>query len=315
MDNTSSALPFVDEQGLADQHPTLFHYTKMENFEKILKTGGLLTTPYNATNDTSELRAAENILRPTLVAKARVEILADYAAGNIKLDNNLKDIMKILDSDFTIFYKSIITAMPMAPQIGCFSVNTNRHHEENGILTMWRLYAGNSERIAIGFDTRKLIDQSEHFLKNYDLEFCYFDKVSYHPDCIQTLSRMESNGVRDIYYETVITIIRDRLASSVPGNDKRLMELFVLNNSVKHPDFEDEREVRLILAEAESGQKPVPVKHGSRVLFPCLPAINQIIVGPSSDQQAVAAKVKKWSREKLKWDVPVRISETPFRDT
>jgi hypothetical protein len=102
-----------------------------------------------------------------------------------------------------------------------------------------------------------------------------------------------------------------------PGDaGEELMKFVVLSTSTKHPDCQDEREVRMVVMRStnprQRGKQPLDGPR-NRILVPCLEALDEVLVGPSNRQAALFKTVKTKLKAAGYAHVAVRKSETPFR--
>lgn len=310
-------LPWVDEHQIADRYPVLYHYTRVAALKPILASGGMRATHFAHTNDAEEFHGARDLF-PQLMAAPAFELAKRLRAqGAFKRAPSNAELKRIIAADAGGFHDAMVRSLPLPFHLTCFSKHASAHHNANGLLTLWRFYGGAGEGIALGFNTRKLIDATEVIQKKYAIAAIYLDEVRYGSDDEVLCRRMyDATGLVEMFLEFVDSLINQR----VPDFDGRGVEMHqftVLAACAKHPDFVDEREIRLIVTPAFSGYEEGRLSAYSAderyMLLPYLNALERIIIGPSPEQEALAERVRIAVREAGLESISVDRSKTPFR--
>lgn len=311
-------LPWIDEAALATTHPFLFHYTQAQHLDSILASGGLIATKYDLTNDNSEMRHLRNPLVSILVERATPIILAEIAKSDMEIIGPEADFVEVVANDAKKFFDILIRTIPGGPHLTCFSAHQDAHHHENGLLTMWRLYGGAGSGLALGFDTAKLVEITSQIQANNQIDLIFLEQVRYGDHDPETQRRLDDfPGLPNLYAKAALAILENR-GEFPPSAHDDLLKFVVLNVCSKHPDFQDEREVRLVTTQAtpESQGNRTPLgRVNDRLIIPCMDALTEVIVGPSDDQPSLIETVKNALHHHDLGSVIVRASNTPFRPT
>ena len=237
---------------------------------------------------------------------------------SLSFSGSAEDFAKICYEDAKSCFNALIKGMPSEPEIACFSYHEKPNHIENGLLTQWRLYGGKGSGVALGFNARKIIDISNDSIKTLGVDTMFLDQVAYGAEMGQSADRLNEFGeLPEIYARSVLAVLLDRRGIFEDLRDE-LMKFFVLCASTKHPDFADEREIRLVVSpaidETLADRKRLS-KVGKRSLNPILPALTEILVGPSHDQDKIAFQVERLIHTYERSDIQIKRSNTPFRFT
>ncbi len=315
-------LPWIDEKKLAKEHPMLFHYTTKAALPDILKSRGLFATHYGATNDSAEVRTVSRPLGLRMVEAGFPRVVALAKERKLKLAKPEPELKKEMLWDAGIYFNAMLKTMPTPPHITCFSAHDRPHQKENGLLTMWRLYGASKdggmpdEGVALGFNTEKLRVETEKILERYGAAYIYLDRVRYGEDDPEIQRRVtDSPSLAALYAQHVI----DKLTGTQPDPHLTIEDMnkfTVLVPSAKHLDFEDEREIRLVVSKeldqslngriALSGPK-------DRLVIRYMDALEAIMVGPSKRQDALFNSVSDTLRAHGFEHISVLRSRTPFR--
>lgn len=150
------------------KNPELYHYTKFDGLEKILRTQCLRLTYIRNLNDASEMIAFRPRLETFLNA-----VCLDAISKKIQIDNTVKDFVtkkggakkvaiKASAEITNMLYKQLIGTKDLAPFarpfIMSFCTPSNDLIAEHGLLSQWRAY-GQDGGFALVFDTKKLHEQ------------------------------------------------------------------------------------------------------------------------------------------------------------
>lgn len=308
--------PWLDEQRLAHEHPMIFHYTRSEHLPRILDSKGLFATRYDATNDPDELHSLRHPLA-TLMAMSAMPVLK-YAEslGNFRPPADI-DLEAMALDEAVGFHDIMVRALPKPlPCLTCFCTHKADHHVRNGLLTMWRLYGG-GDGIALGFDTQHLVMRSGEIQRANAVAGIYLERVLYGLGDPELLRRvMESPDVIRKFAETLSLMLQGKedIGSTASTTLLRFLRLIC---SSKHPDFSDEREVRLVVQEAlpgrEFGRPRLDQASEQRLVVPYLESLRQVMVGPSDSQEALVSAARNLLDEAGRSDVSVTTSQIKFR--
>jgi hypothetical protein len=74
------------------------------------------------------------------------------------------------------------------------------------------------------------------------------------------------------------------------------LQFFILVSGAKHADFSDEREIRLVVTPAleglENGRQRIAEPQPGKLVVSYLDVLTQIMIGPSADQEGMAARTR-----------------------
>ncbi|WP_304075606.1 DUF2971 domain-containing protein [Maricaulis maris] len=310
-------LPWIDEAKLVEAHPQLFHYTSFEALKLILGSGSLAARPFTKTNDAVEGRALREAIVQAMHDRGLKDIRGIFAEHNAEFIGTDEEFIEVCRQDAENCFDAIISANPSQPYLTCFSTHREQHHIENGLLTMWRVYGDNGHGVALGFDAEKLREITEQTQKYRAVDIIYLDEVGYGAASALVSKRMrEFPSMTDLYMKAIAAVCcENKQVFLNAGAD--LMRFLILNLACKHPDFEDEREVRLVTMEAlpdnVHGREPLKRLGDGRLLIKCLDALNEVIVGPSGRQDQQINRVVRLLGAYGRSEVEVRGTSTPFR--
>jgi hypothetical protein len=310
-------LPWINEDEIVAKFPTIFHYTRAKHLEPILASRGLHATHFAHTNDAEEFHGVREMF-PALAAEPAIALAKRLRAkGAFKRAPSNAALAEIIPEDARNFHDAMVRALPLPFYLTCFSKHTAPHHNVNGLLTLWRFYGGDGEGVALGFDTRRLVGATETLLRTHALTAIYLDEVRYGIDDEVLRARMsDATGLLEMFLEFVDNLISGRqLDFGKRGLEMR--QFTVLAASAKHPDFMDEREIRLVATPAfeghEDGRESARTSDERFILLPYLDALESVIVGPSRDQAGLAERIGATLERAGYADVEVVRSKTPFR--
>ncbi|TFF20504.1 DUF2971 domain-containing protein [Jiella endophytica] len=271
----------------ANSHSTVYQYTTASGLLGIISSSELWLTDYAYLNDASELRHGLSLARSSFEKAARFR--QDAAA-----------VLNALGSPDITRHRVCIAS---------FSLNGDS-------LSQWRGY-GN---IAIGFSTKYpgfgYSNTSVMRPVIYDLEtqICLLDLMAHLTASAWPHDRYEFSSKAEALYGD--------------GSD-RILDIAAF---FKDGHFEDEREVRLVHSENAEvmsslgqplsprrfrtvGQTIVPYVTTKDIArdYPEKLPISEVVVGPCSVAEILAAGIREALDENGYTEVPVRRSETPFR--
>ena len=177
---------------------------------------------------------------------------------------------------------------------------------------MWRSYGATDGGICIRFDTVRIISALDDLIENDRLLFYTLLDVTYGTSSETFIERL--NGCEDVF-QLGSDLIANHFNLEYSPPPETLMRFTILASMAKHPDFTDEREVRIVCIDHPERDKiPNALQvNGSKLLLPLEPCISQIMIGPSSDQDAVHNAVSNVLDECGRSDIEITRSHTPFR--
>lgn len=185
----------------------LYHYTSIESFVNIVKSGKVWASDCRYLNDTQELELALNLFLK-------------------KID---KPKQKALSSALHLYRISRVFCV--------FSLSRSPK-----VLSQWRAYADNGKGVAIGFNRKNLIG-SLHSSSVYLVD-CIYHK---HEDFLNEVLNSHTQEVNEInsMYEDNKAI--DVFIEKIEKNFQPLEKIFSELLRVKNPAFSEEKEVRLVV--------------------------------------------------------------------
>ena len=330
-------------EDISEEHSRLYHYTDIGSLENIIKNQTLWAIHYKGLNDSSEVQH----MRP-IIEEMMLRICNDTMRRNAKnsllyrryLDKHgglavtskwqAKNLVRIY-YDLT-FSAAGSAGEPYAePYVVSFCSHSDKstYVQKNGLLSQWRGY-GAEGGVAIVFNTERLRRVLGTELQNYDYSAIYLKPVVYHESALQ--DDEEFKELKEALQQYVKGLDSDDKAMASSGDV--FLPFFGCVTRFKHQGFEEESEIRITVS-------PVPERTQEFATIKSLPAvrlkptfdrrnrrgvnisrvaindfpnkgnlpIQQIIVGPQQDQDAVVRRVNKIiGRKKIK----VTKSETPY---
>ncbi len=297
-------------------HPELFHYTTAAGLAGILKAKSLWATHSSCLNDEEEIfgfydRILPSILRPILPQIS---------------DSDFKKILSGFKDAASIWHDYYITS---------FSAPTadNEFVRENGLLSQWRAY-GSDGGYALVLDTAALDDVLRKEGEFYpEIEY-HFGDVQYH---LNDKRRTDDQDTDDMIDNLEKAFKKFEVSKGEEGAEDLAKWLTALSLFFKHRGFDEEKEVRLVLAqlgpelESESElqsikQHPVCTRTRNGEIIPyvelCVREINTvrqhlpikgIIVGPHRDKHDRKRGVQLLLKQHgLNPDI-VTVSDIPYR--
>lgn len=207
-----------------------------------------------------------------------------------------------------------IEALPTGPHLTCFSMHTERHHIENGLLSMWRSYCTNGDGIALGFNTQKLVDKTNVLIKSHKFGTLPLLDVAYGHQSKKIKSRIKaSHRLPEILIQTIA-----RLSGNLTIEEfaSPFIDVLGLAMSTKDADFEDEREVRLlcvVVNDSSTSEKIQPKTVGDKILIEHLDCLETVMIGPTNNPQGIYDMVWCALQRANRTDIEIIKSETPFR--
>ncbi len=307
-------LPWIDEEAIASAHPTLFHYTNFINLGSILDSGGLFASPYTETNDREEFLAAKSILCPLIADRAKAYLRTEHPEFIEAVLREGDDPDEIVEKDAAIFYDAGLRTNAFKPHLTCFSAHNETHHKSNGLLSMWRSYCSANNGIALGFDTSRLIRKTEELTSTKKFAAIFLDFAAYGSGDPQLQDRLaDSDDVIEMYFKFISNQIRHEKPHL---NPRALLKLLVLMTSVKHSDFSDEREIRMIVSEGsnENDNREEVKTFGNKIIVEIADCLTEILIGPTKDPESIEAAVRNTLDHRNFSAVSIRHSGTPFRN-
>lgn len=213
----------------------MWHYTSAAGLKGIFETQSLWATNTAFLNDTSEFSYGVGML---------LEALADEDRSHLK-ESTRGFITNLLRNDGAVFRHYLSTTVSVFVTCLCAAENQ---------LSQWRAYTGPSSRTggyALGFETKSPHGWIQTAGSEHDLRL---RQVIYLPDEQRKLCRDLVHGLVEAF---------DRAPQDVGAQKAfaRCLEdgLIEFASSVKHPDFSEEKEWRVIYQRA-TDRDPLPLK-------------------------------------------------------
>lgn len=318
--------PYVDEERLAQEHPHLFHYTTWEGFCGLLDSKGIWATHLRQLNDTSEFTLAARTLAK-LIYRANIRELKRMIELRSRIRNSIRrefgSVDAALESDSGTLPNAILelSERMMPPHVVSFSSHREDHQTRGGILSLWRAYAAGG--VALRFKTSELLSSLVRLKSEQRYHAAYLIKVTYgDADPLYQEQIAGLDGLAKTYLELSTSWLRKNPLKGLPESfTEDAMKFTVAAVSHKHPAFEDEREIRLVVApfrqvyedDARKEAQWVP-GNLSRVLVHYADAIDAVMIGPAVDQSEIASKARAVLKShQLDEKIEVKCSDIPFR--
>jgi hypothetical protein len=301
---------------IATLHPELFHYTTAAGLAGILKDKSLWATHSSCMNDEEEIfgfydRILPSILRPRLPQISDSDFKKDIAG--------FKDAASLWHDYYITSFST-----PSAD---------NKLVRENGLLSQWRAY-GSDGGYALVLDTAALDDVLRKEGEAYpEIEY-HLGDVQYRLNKNRRTDDQDTNGMIENLEKVFEKFVR---SEKKRGAEDLAKWLTALSLFFKHEGFEEEKEIRLVLAQLGPGlefepelqsvkQHPVCTRTRNGEMIPyvelCVREIDnvrqhlpikRIIVGPHRDKhdrkRAVQLLLKQHG---LNPDI-VTVSDIPYR--
>lgn len=255
--------------------------------------------------------------------KVIAEYVADYSLPvllekNPQLVENIKkehqDPKIFLYQETIKLYDVGIEALPTGPHLTCFSMHTERHHIENGLLSMWRSYCTKGDGIALGFNTQKLVDKTNALIKSHKFGTLPLLDVAYSHQTEKIEKRIKaSHRLPELLIRTVAKLSGNLTTEEFASP---FIDVLGLAMSTKDADFEDEREVRLlsvVVNDSSTSEKLQPKMVGDKILIEYLDCLETIMIGPTNNPQGIYDMVWCALQRANRTDVEIVKSETSFR--
>jgi hypothetical protein len=249
-----------------------FHYTNQPGLRGIIETKSLWFTDIFCLNDSTELNYALNLIQEEL----------DKRMGEADKDSAGHETLQFLKTNCD--YQEILRTSQNEVSLYVFSMTT-----ESDDLSQWRAYGDNGVGYCIEFDLPKLLDNvGKRGGRNIiTAELAYNDAEQ----------RLRIGKIiDDEYRRSLATFFMPNRKDGLDGViDYFRKKLFLAAIRIKHPKFEAENEVRLVILEDKKEKKlPLKFRLGTTMMIPYLDVgiadendkmpINCIIIGPTSRQ-------------------------------
>jgi len=277
----------------------IYHYTRLDAFQKIVSSREIFATSIRYLNDSSEFVYLYELLKDVLP-----EFLAPDSPEFEKFSNLLVD-----DATFRISRGVFVS---------CFC-------QKGDLLSQWRGYgAGVREGVALGFDTDVLeaLIRDSYSIPRTDLadpqsppdhsidgptcslKACIYEQEEQLDPLRRVLGALESLGTE----ETILKIVAILL-----GIDAAC---------VKHPSFKEEDEWRLIYKPGQDSSA-VDYRVGQSTLVPFVRidlksvfhrALKKIVVGPTPTESVSISSIRGFLMSHDLADTEVVCSKIPFRE-
>ena len=230
----------------------IYHYCRLETFDKIIRNKCIRLSDLNKTNDYMEKRWIFNVLEQAMNEELAAQGLSDNLLksffSNKKKASHFSYLLDLLEDYLNT---STITL------ISCFS-------QSGDLLSQWRAYAEDGYGVSIGFNY-DLIKKLKNRKKNVDVGKVIYNKVK------------QINKLKEIINHS-IEFLRD-LKHKNEVIDNKSFHMYFINNFdlfcehfakgieyascyIKNPAFKEEKEVRIVFEDAYDLEKlPDKDKH------------------------------------------------------
>jgi len=251
----------------------VYHYTSLDGLAGIIKSQKIWATHTSYLNDASELIYSRELIYSALDKLQEKNIAHNGDKKDLSLRAFIADIKELIDK--------LLPSKNFGIYVCSFS-------EQKDLLSQWRAYSQNGIGFSVGFSLERLIEGAG--INPYDIGLCNYDEED-------QLSKVEELVNKD-FAKSILEAIDDLKRNSSDSKLKELTEKFIdkfLNLSVqmKHPDFAEEQEWRLITEASPKNGLSIRFRSKSSMLIPYveipLPKqdskleIDEIIIGPSND--------------------------------
>jgi hypothetical protein len=299
----------------------------------ILQSQSLFATHSAFLNDETECRIIRDVLLPRLESELRI-------ATPKLIERKIID-PKILTDGEDIFRQeadNMLRAMSQATNnIAPYFITSFCMHEphaaayRHGLLSQWRGYAKGG--FAIEFDETGIDDLNKAETAGYRYQGIITNNVSY-DDYESHVPKKDFDGLGTALLKSLVPKIADRLTDILgPKTTEDFARPFLsVAPFLKHPSFQEENEYRIValcnrptVCEEKDERKAKTIQFRARPNGQIIPfialydelktmlPIKAIIIGPHPNQaeRQMSAEILL---EKIGLDVPIRLSEIPFRD-
>jgi len=283
----------------------LFHYTSEAGLQGILQNKCLWATDAFASNDSSEMVLGDKLFK---------KMILEWLSKKNRSCEGFKKLIYTTQQSLEQNFKGTF--------LTCFSTTKEKYVLDNGLLSQWRGYGFYS----IKFRKDVLLEALEKENSLHDLD----GSVRYYSDSESDSDYEEfkkDNSLKIDEFKKFISTdewmeIENKTSLTSKDEDKIVKAIELILHPrffVKHKGFHEEQERRIvILTPKNSGKKlhfHAPKSHIK--LFEEDPsiienAIEEIIIGPVSDQKAAKHWVDSMLREFGYKNVEVKCSEIPF---
>lgn len=148
------------------------------------------------------------------------------------------------------------------------------------------------------------------------IDMIYLDRVHYGLEDSTLLARFsDAPEVVQMYANFLVAILNKNAEFDFPPD--ALTKFFILTCESKHPDYADEAEIWLVVAEAtegrENGRSRAPKPAPERVVIKYLDALTTVMIGPARDQFDLIKRVRSALNAAGLERVKITRSKTQYR--
>ncbi len=258
--------------------PVIYHYTSPNGLIGILKNGRVWATNIRHFEDKAELLYAEtfheqvldaitqqhkpNSLQSRLAEACRIDPVSAIPRRAGPLSRGSGRLATWLNKVLDIY-------------VACFSTR-------NDLQSQWKKYACGGSGVAIGFKRSELMKAIQPPRRRGGFPtFVYLAKVRYNPEEQRRELRSSFDRYCSVIYETSPHSDLTRCAKAIVN------ELALHASLFKHPDFEPEKEWRIII-EALGGGSDLLFRSSADMVIPYMETaelpVDSITIGPAMDQ-------------------------------
>ena len=276
---------------------TLYHYTTQDGLLGIVKNRQLWATQIQYLNDSQELALALRLARDQLTERGEI---CNDAEEQCELEEMLTDLAGIENVNICIFSFS----------------------EERDLLSQWRGYCGGGAGYSIGFEASTLIRPE---WMNFRVMPCVYDNQEQNA-IVREIIEYKLDLIRHEEDSSAWNSVKDRYHPWLHPADSLGIALLLFAPTIKHKEFSEEREWRLI-------SRPLPYskldfRPGASMLIPyykyrldatkSLPQsspakIKEIVVGPCPHMQLALRAADSFLKAQGDEDFEINPSAIPYR--
>jgi len=266
------------------RHPDLYHYTKPEAFEGIIRSQTLWCSHYRAMTDDKEIELARELL--TRAVAPRMDSIIETEKFNRRIrrtwkasGGGAKTARDLVNSLYGATYDGKAHYSALSPYLFSFSTHSNdtEFEREHGVRSQWDSYAG-PDGYCLVFDIRSIAD-----LLKQEGTVRYWAWLMIQP------VRYADRPIEEIFPELVSGLADTlrQILSGIREPEAAAREFLIGTTLLKRSQYKPEREVRIVAIPgtarlARHAKKEYPREFDSTASLP------EIRTRPHSDRRYVA---------------------------
>lgn len=285
---------------------TLWHYTSIDAFKKIVESKQIFATEVRYLNDRSEFTHARQIAD---------KIIAEFPSARSKVDKAVTEAA----AELVKYSFEFVTMNKPEVFVASFTAAEDQ-------LSQWRAYSYGTAGVSLGFDLRGFRPKGgTAFAACFAPCICRTDeKKLLLRSAWVGLGQMVERSLRVMKGQQK-PLSKSAMKRITPAFDRFLRDILRVSALSKHESFAEEKEWRLVLAlvPGKSSAKFTrqfrvkPTTLAPYITYPLstktpVLRLTDVILGPGSDENAVYA-AKMFLRERLLFMARVRVSKAPYR--